>query len=164
MSNGRLWFFAVNNGILSCLDSKTGRPLVNAKRVESLPGVYASPVAAAGKIYIVGRNGASVVIKDADALEVLATNRLDEKFDASPAIVGRELYLRGQEYLLLHRGEVAHPGGDDCWHVDPNWVGHVLSRQNFCRVQGCGFKDQLSPFEVGHDPLMIGQFTGEQLA
>ena len=28
-----------------------------------------------------------------------ATNKLDEKFDASPAVVGKELFLRGHEYL-----------------------------------------------------------------
>jgi hypothetical protein len=32
-------------------------------------------------------------------VEVLATNKLDEKFDASPAVVGKELFLRGHEYL-----------------------------------------------------------------
>jgi outer membrane protein assembly factor BamB len=32
-------------------------------------------------------------------LEVLAINRLDEKTDASPVAVGKELFLRGREYL-----------------------------------------------------------------
>jgi len=41
----------------------------------------------------------TVVIKQSDQLEKLATNRLDEKFDASPAVVDRELFLRGHEYL-----------------------------------------------------------------
>jgi hypothetical protein len=61
--------------------------------------VYASPVGVAGRVYLVGRNGAVAVLKSAARLEVLATNRLDEKFDASPAIVGREMFLRGREYL-----------------------------------------------------------------
>ena len=46
-----------------------------------------------------GRNGATVVIKHGDKLEVLATNRADEQFDASPALAGKELFLRGHEYL-----------------------------------------------------------------
>jgi hypothetical protein len=50
-------------------------------------------------VYLVGRNGATLVIKQAEKLEVLATNRLDEKFDASPAIAGKDLFLRGREYL-----------------------------------------------------------------
>jgi len=31
--------------------------------------------------------------------------RLDERFDSSPAAVGKELYLRGQEYLYCIAGE-----------------------------------------------------------
>jgi hypothetical protein len=30
---------------------------------------------------------------------VLAKNRLDDGFDASPALVGNELFLRGREFL-----------------------------------------------------------------
>ncbi len=41
----------------------------------------------------------TVVLKQSDKLEVLAVNRLDEKFDASPAAVGKDLFLRGREYL-----------------------------------------------------------------
>ena len=95
----RLYFFASNNGILSCFDAKSGRPLINAERLEALPAVYASPLGASGRVYLTGRNGTAVVLKQSDVLEVLATNRLDEKFDASPAAVGRELFLRGQESL-----------------------------------------------------------------
>jgi outer membrane protein assembly factor BamB len=96
---GRLYFLGGNNGILSCFDAKSGQVLINAERLESLSGVYASPVGAGGRIYLVGRNGAAMVIKQSDKLEVLATNRLEEKFDASPAVAGRELFLRGHEYL-----------------------------------------------------------------
>jgi outer membrane protein assembly factor BamB len=95
--NGRLYFFASNNGILSCFDAKTGRPLINAERLEALAGVYASALGADGKIYLTGRNGATVVLKQSDTLEVLATNHLDEKIDASPVAVGKELFLRGLE-------------------------------------------------------------------
>lgn len=95
----RLYIFASNNGILSCFDAKTGNALLNAERIEGLPGVYASPVSADGKVYLVGRNGTTVVLKRSDKLEVLATNKLEEKFDASPALVGNEIFLRGHEYL-----------------------------------------------------------------
>jgi outer membrane protein assembly factor BamB len=95
----KLYFFASNNGILSCLNTKSGEPLINAERLEDLPGVYASPLGAAGRVYLPGRNGVTVVLKQADKLEVLATNRLDDKFDASPAAAGKDLFLRGREYL-----------------------------------------------------------------
>ncbi|MDB6038143.1 MAG: signal peptide protein [Verrucomicrobiales bacterium] len=97
--NGRLYLFGGNNGILSSLEAKTGKVLIDAERLADIPGVYASPVAAAQHIYLVGRNGTSLVINNSEKLEVLTTNHLDEKFDASPAIAGNELFLRGQEYL-----------------------------------------------------------------
>ena len=95
----KLYFFANNNGILSCLNTKSGDPLINAERLEDLSGVYASPLGAAGRVYLAGRNGVTVVLKQSDKLEVLATNRLDDKFDASPAAAGKDLFLRGREYL-----------------------------------------------------------------
>jgi outer membrane protein assembly factor BamB len=97
--NGKLYFFSNNNGILTCLDAKSGETLIDAQKLEDLVGVYASPLGAAGRVYLVGRNGATVVLKQSDKLEILATNRLDEKFDASPVAVGKELFLRGHEYL-----------------------------------------------------------------
>jgi outer membrane protein assembly factor BamB len=100
----RLYFFASNNGILSCFDTKTGKALYGPERIEALQGVYASPVAGAGRVYLVGRNGVTVVIRNADKLEILATNRLQERFDASPAVVGNEILLRGQEYLYCIAG------------------------------------------------------------
>jgi hypothetical protein len=61
--------------------------------------VYASPVAANGRIYMVSRNGTTLVLNASDKIEILANNKLDENFDASPALVGNELILRGREHL-----------------------------------------------------------------
>ena len=98
--DGRLYFFSGNNNVLTCLDAKTGKPVIDSQRVEDLQGnVYASPVGAGGKVYLVARGGATVVIKASDKLEVLATNQLDEQFDASPGVAGKELFLRGQQHL-----------------------------------------------------------------
>jgi outer membrane protein assembly factor BamB len=97
--NDRLYLFAGNNAMLSCFDGKSGRALIDAERIEALSGVYASPVGADGRVYLVGRNGTTVVLKSSDKLEVLATYRLDEKTDASPALAGKDLFLRGREYL-----------------------------------------------------------------
>ena len=96
---GKLYFFSNNNGLISCFSAKDGQPLFEAERVEALPNVYASPVGAAGRVYLVGRNGATVVLKQSDKFEVLATNRLEDGFDASPALAGRDLFLRGHEHL-----------------------------------------------------------------
>jgi outer membrane protein assembly factor BamB len=97
--SGKLYFLAGNNGILSCFDTKTGKPYFEAERLEALSGMYASPIGAKGKVYIAGRNGATVVLKESEKLEVLATNRLEDKFEASPVAVGKDLLLRGRESL-----------------------------------------------------------------
>ena len=96
---GRLYFFKVNDATLSSFDAKAGRALIEPQRIQGLQGVYASPVGAAGHVYLVSRNGTTVVLNNSEKLEVLATNRLNEGFDASPAIAGNELFLRGHEFL-----------------------------------------------------------------
>ena len=94
-----LYFFAGNNGMLSCFDAKTGKANFEGERIEALKGVYSSPVAADGKVYLIGRNGATVVLKEGAKLDILATNKLEDGFDASPAIAGNQLFLRGRENL-----------------------------------------------------------------
>ena len=69
------------------------------QRLNGVPNVFASPVGASGRIYIPGREGTTIVIRNSPTLEVLATNVLDDGFDASPALVDREIYLRGNKYL-----------------------------------------------------------------
>jgi outer membrane protein assembly factor BamB len=104
----RLYMFSGNNALLSCFDAKTGKPIVETQRIDDLEGVYASPVGVAGRVYLVGRNGTTVVIKhldQTDKVQVLATNVLQERIDASPAVAGKDLLLRGQEYLYCISGE-----------------------------------------------------------
>jgi hypothetical protein len=40
-----------------------------------------------------------VVLARGTKLEVLATNRLDESYSASPALAGGDLFLRGERHL-----------------------------------------------------------------
>ena len=93
-----LYFLKSNSGILTCLDAKSGT-VHYTERLEDVPNVYASPVAADGRIYVAGREGTTVVLAAGPALKVLATNRLDEPMDASPALVDQEVYLRGLRHL-----------------------------------------------------------------
>jgi outer membrane protein assembly factor BamB len=99
LSGDRLYFTTWNSPILTCLNARTGKELMKAQRLTGLKNLYASPVAANGRIYFVSREGAGLVIKDQPKLEVLGKNQLDEGFDASPAIVGSQLFLRGKEHL-----------------------------------------------------------------
>jgi outer membrane protein assembly factor BamB len=95
----RLYFTQINTAVLTCLDAKSGKPVFEQHRLPALTNLYGSPSGAAGRIYINGRDGTTLVLKHGDQLEVLATNRLDDPIDASPVIVGRQLFLRGHEFL-----------------------------------------------------------------
>jgi outer membrane protein assembly factor BamB len=95
----RLYFFSGNNGMISSFDTKTGKPLFEVERLENFQQVYASPVAANNRIYLVSRNGTTLVLNPSDKVEVLATNKLDENFEASPALVGNQIFLRGRQHL-----------------------------------------------------------------
>ncbi len=97
--DGTLYILKTNNGILSAFDAKTGAPHYQLQRLEMAPNVFASPVGAAGRVYVAGRDGTTVVVRHGSSFEVLAENTLDEGFDASPALVGDTIYLRGQRHL-----------------------------------------------------------------
>ncbi len=95
---GGLYFMKTNSAILTRIDVATGKPDYT-ERLEGLSNVYASPVAVAGRVYVLSREGVTMVLEAGPELKVLATNTLGDGFDASPAIVGDEIYLRGQKYL-----------------------------------------------------------------
>jgi outer membrane protein assembly factor BamB len=97
--HGVIYLLKTNSGVLSAYDAKTGKPHYQVQRIDAVPNVFASPVAAAGRVYVVGREGTTAVLKEAPAFDVIATNTLDDHFDASPALVDREIYLRGSKYL-----------------------------------------------------------------
>ena len=94
---GAVYFLKVNSGILTSLDAKTGA--VRFSERLAVPNVYASPVAADGRIYVVGREGTTAVLEAGPAAKVLATNVLNEPADATPALVDGEVYLRGAKHL-----------------------------------------------------------------
>lgn len=97
--DGSLYFLSNNSAMLSAFDAASGKAHFEAERLDGLNGVYASPVAADGRVYVVGRDGNTAVLRQGPRLEVLSVNRLDDGFDASPAIVGKQLFLRGRQSL-----------------------------------------------------------------
>lgn len=96
---GMLYYLKHYQGFLTCLNAKTGKTLFGPRRLPGIQNVFASLVGAADRVYIVSRNGATVVIKRSAKYELLARNRLSDSFSASPAVVGNELYLRGERNL-----------------------------------------------------------------
>jgi outer membrane protein assembly factor BamB len=87
-------------GILARLDVRTGEDRGGPFRLGAIRDVYASPVGAAGRVYVTSRDGVTQVLSHGEqALKTLAVNRLDDTFSASAALAGRELFLRGERYL-----------------------------------------------------------------
>ena len=97
--DGILYILKTNSGILSAFDAKSGKPHYQAQRLDGMGEVFSSPVAAAGRVYITGRDGITLVLRNSPKYEVLAKNSLDDGFDASPALVGGDMYMRGYKYL-----------------------------------------------------------------
>lgn len=87
------------DAVLTRLDPTTGEPIGGQTRLPGLGTLYASPVAAADRIYYTDRDGTTLVLAHGPHLKVLATNNLGEGIDASPAIVGKQMFLRGARHL-----------------------------------------------------------------
>lgn len=99
LSENRLYLTKSYDAFISCLDAETGEYHYQDQRLDALSGIYASPLAANGYLYVVGREGTTLVLKDSEGFEVVATNKLDDKIDASPVAIGGDLFIRGHKYL-----------------------------------------------------------------
>jgi outer membrane protein assembly factor BamB len=87
-------------GIVYRLDIKTGENQGGPFRLTAISSVYASPVGAGGRVYVTSRDGITQVFSHGDKIpKMLAVNALEDTFSASAALVGRELFLRGERYL-----------------------------------------------------------------
>ncbi len=97
--DGGLYFLRHYQGILTRVNAKTGDDQPGAFRLSGIGNVYASPVAAAGRVYITDLDGATLVISAGASPRPLALNHLDDQFSASAVLVDRELFLRGHKHL-----------------------------------------------------------------
>lgn len=87
-----------DGGVVTCLEGKTGKEVWR----ERLPGTgnhSSSPVWAEGRLYFFNENGHGIVIEAGRQFKVLAENKLDGGFMASPAVAGSALYLRSRTHL-----------------------------------------------------------------
>ena len=84
-------------GVMTCADARTGEP-VWRQRLGAV--FFASPVAADGKIYVIAETGETFVLRAGRKAEVLASNDLDGRFIASPAVAHGRLFLRSDEGLF----------------------------------------------------------------
>jgi outer membrane protein assembly factor BamB len=89
-------YMVSDNGIASCIDTKTGAPYWQVR----FGGNYsASPVYADGRIYFLSEEGESVVIAPGKEFKALAKNQLDGPTLASMAVSKGSIFVRSQTHL-----------------------------------------------------------------
>jgi outer membrane protein assembly factor BamB len=98
--DGRL-YVVTDNGMVSCVDAETGTPHYQQTRLPEPYSFKASPVGAAGRLYLATEDEDVVVLRMGDRFEVLATNTLSgQSFIASPVIADGDIYLRSRTHLF----------------------------------------------------------------
>jgi outer membrane protein assembly factor BamB len=91
-----LYFVSDSGGFFTCLDARTGTEQFR----ERLGGNHnASPLYAGGRIYLPSREGSVMVLEPGRQFHPIATNTLAGKIMASPAVVGRSIFIRTDHSL-----------------------------------------------------------------
>lgn len=89
-----------NNGVFDCYRLQSGEEIYRQRLPHVGGGFSASPVAADGKLYLLGEDGEIFVIKAGESFRLLATNSLDERIMASPALGGGMMFVRAEHHLF----------------------------------------------------------------
>lgn len=89
-------YFVADNGILSCVDAKSGQVHYSERCTGP---ISASLLAADGKLYLQDEKGLGVVVKPGKQFQILAQNDLAERSLASYAVIGSDLLIRTEGNL-----------------------------------------------------------------
>ncbi len=98
LMDGKLYFLKGNNGVMTCLNAKDGKVIYSNQKLDGISNIFSSPTGNNDKIYIAA-TGTVDVVKSGSEFALLSKNTLDDTFEASPVIVGNDLFLRGYKYL-----------------------------------------------------------------
>lgn len=106
LHKGLVYYLRHYQGVVTCRDIQTGEEVYARIRIPDIQNVYSSPVAASDRIYLTGLDGITVVFSAGPEPKLLGQNRLSESFSASPALIGKDLILRGNKslYCLSNAG------------------------------------------------------------
>jgi outer membrane protein assembly factor BamB len=89
-------YFVSDGGIASCVDAKTGK----FHWAERVGGNYsASPLLAAGRIYLQNEEGIGVVLAPGKTFQELARNSIGERTLASYAVTDGALFIRTEAHI-----------------------------------------------------------------
>ena len=93
---GDMLFAVSDTGVVTCLDAVTGDEIWK----DYLKNQFtASPIYADGRIYCFSKKGQTVVLGAGREFELLAKNKLESGFMASPAVSGKAFFLRTKTHL-----------------------------------------------------------------
>ena len=93
-------YLIADNGVVTCLDARTGKVMYEGGRVPVPARFMASPVAFGGVIAMTSDAGDTYLLKAGPAHQIVSTNPLDEPVYASPAIANGRIYIRGEKHLF----------------------------------------------------------------
>ncbi len=97
---GDLLYLCLDNGVLTCLDARTGEQKYRQRLGTGSTGFTASPVASGGNLYYTSESGDVSIVKAGPAFELVAVNSLDDECMATPAISDGVLFFRTRSALL----------------------------------------------------------------
>jgi outer membrane protein assembly factor BamB len=97
--HGSLYFLTHYQNVLTRVNAQTGENAPGSIRLGDLGNIYASPVGAAGHVFLTDLHGTTQVITNGEVPRTVAVNRLGESVNASAAIVSSEIFLRGDQHL-----------------------------------------------------------------
>ena len=93
-------YLITDNGIVSCLDPKTGTVKYEGGRVPVPARFMGSPVAFAGLIAMTSEDGDTYMLKAGPVHQIVRTNSVDEPVYSSLAIANGRIYIRGDKHLF----------------------------------------------------------------
>ena len=101
---GDYLYLLTDNGIVTCLDPKTGEIKYEGGRVPVPSRFMGSPVAFGGYVAMTSEDGDTFMLKAGPTHQIVRTNSVDEPVFASPAISNGRIYIRGDKHLFAIGG------------------------------------------------------------
>ena len=101
---GDFLYLFTDNGVVTCLDPKTGTVKYEGGRIPVPARFMGSPVAFGGLIAMTSEDGDTFMLKAGPTHEIVRTNSVDEPVYSSPAIANGRIYIRAQNHLFAIGG------------------------------------------------------------
>lgn len=97
---GDYLYLFTDNGIVTCLDPKTGTVKYEGGRIPVPARFMGSPVAFDGLVAMTSEEGDTFMLKAGPTHEIVRKNSVDEAVFSSPAIANGRIYIRGDKHLF----------------------------------------------------------------